>query len=85
MRTRAALFLCLLAGTAQASPTANEYEPCHKLGAYYLQTCLDRAAGQQQPQCWTEAHTAVDRCYTEVRASHDKGRIEEKRRAAQQR
>lgn len=78
MRRLAALLSCLAAVAAQASPTANEYLPCHQLGARYVQSCLDEAPGRPQPRCWTRARAAVDRCYGEVRDSHDRGKSGQK-------
>ncbi|WP_143072502.1 MULTISPECIES: hypothetical protein [unclassified Variovorax] len=65
----AAAFVC---ASALASPTSNEYLPCHALAARTLQSCLDASPGAEGTPCWPESRRARDRCYAEVRASHDR-------------
>ncbi|MCJ0763191.1 hypothetical protein [Variovorax terrae] len=71
----------LLAGVAQASPTASDYQACHARGALGLRHCLDRSPGTDLPVCWDNARAAVQRCYADVRNEYDPGYRAEKRAA----
>lgn len=77
-RWRGALFAGVLAGLlavpAQASPTSNEYEACHRRAAATLQSCLDTAPGRPPDRCWADARRANDLCYAQVRESHRRQR-----------
>ncbi len=78
----AALFMSVSALSA-ASPTANEYLPCHQATAMTLQRCLDQRPGYKNDACWREAQQANTACYQQVKASHapDPARIEAEKRA----
>lgn len=86
LRTPLAFVFTLLVahGAALASPTAEEFLPCHKMAADMLQRCLDGRPGYENDACWAEAKTAQQRCYRSVNKAHrpDKARIEAERRAA---
>ena len=77
----AALMLALPA--AIASPTANEYLPCHRQAARVLEMCLDDAPGGLHNACWKQARAHQEACYHEVRAAHvpDRKRTAAMRRA----
>ncbi|MES3023239.1 MAG: hypothetical protein V4857_16865 [Pseudomonadota bacterium] len=64
-------------GSSVASPTSNEYAPCHKLAAYSLTACLEQNPGYVNDKCWKESKRQNDACYAGVRESHrpDKAKI----------
>lgn len=64
---------------AVASPTSNEYLPCHQIAASVLQHCLDEIPGYADDKCWDEAKRVKSACYEKVVESHhvpDKSRVE---------
>ncbi len=64
---------------AVASPTSNEYLPCHQMAASALQHCLDEIPGYADDKCWDEAKRVKSACYGKVVESHhgpDRNRIE---------
>jgi hypothetical protein len=67
-----ALLLLSTCLPAMASPTPNEYLPCHQQGAALLSACLDRDPGNANAglHCWADAKRAHDACNANVRASH---------------
>ena len=73
--------LMSLALPVLASPTSDEYRPCHQLAAKVLQHCLDERPGYENAQCWDSAKQTQAKCYADVRASH---RPDPKRRAAEE-
>ena len=62
--------LILVTSPVTASPTANEYQQCHRAAAEYLQRCLDERPGYDNAQCWDRAKKLQAKCYADVRASH---------------
>lgn len=70
---------------ATASPTANEFLPCHRLATALLAQCLDATPGSEHELCWDSARRKHDACYEEVRASHvpDRKRIAAAKKAAE--
>jgi hypothetical protein len=66
-----------------ASPTLNEFLPCHKRAALTLQHCLDRQPGTANEECWLESRQVRDSCYDNVVSDHapDKARAAAMRRA----
>lgn len=75
-----ALLLSFSAGFACASATSADYAVCHRKAAQTLQMCLDRGGS---PECWAEARSVNERCYTSVREEYwvDKKTVEAMRRA----
>jgi bifunctional DNA-binding transcriptional regulator/antitoxin component of YhaV-PrlF toxin-antitoxin module len=73
--------ILLNASPVWASPTSDEYRPCHRLAAEVLQRCLDERPGYENAPCWDKAKTAQVSCYADVRANH---RPDPKRRAAEE-
>lgn len=74
--------------SAVASPTSNEYEPCHRTAAALLQACLDENPGSINDTCWTKARSANQSCYTMVNDQHrkpDRKEVEARRKAEQAR
>lgn len=73
-RPAAMAVMVLLAGNAAlASPTSNEYQQCHRVAALTLQYCLDETPGNLHgPGCWEKSRHSQERCYGEVRASHQR-------------
>jgi hypothetical protein len=68
-----------------ASPTSEEFLPCHKAASAVLQACLDKRPGVDDAACWTESRRANAACYTHVRQSHqrpDKARTQAAAKAA---
>lgn len=68
---------------ALASPTANEYQACHRQAARVVEMCLDDTPGGDGANCWKRAQAHQQACYREVRAAHvpDRRRIEAMRQA----
>lgn len=64
--------ICLFSISAitLASPTANEYLPCHRQAAASLQACLDHSPGAENQGCWRESQQRNASCYREVKLSH---------------
>ena len=81
----AGVFPAFCFSLAAASPTANEFLPCHQLSSSMLSTCLDQNPGYVAANCWETARRANDACYATVRKSHqpDRDRIEAEKRARQ--
>jgi hypothetical protein len=75
-----ALLISFSAGLACASATSADYAVCHRRAALTLQMCLDRGGS---PECWSEARSVNERCYTSVREAYsvDKKKVEAIRRA----
>ncbi len=72
-RVRHLVWLCGLAGLwplAGASPTANEFEPCHRAAAMRLQRCLSEAGTGAGDGCWTQVRTHHQACRAEVVRQH---------------
>ncbi|TMS57195.1 hypothetical protein MW7_014675 [Imbroritus primus] len=68
---------------AIASPTADEYLPCHRQAARALEMCLDAAPGGFHDDCWKRGRAYQQACYRTVKAAHvpDRKRIDAMRRA----
>ncbi|MCW5654911.1 hypothetical protein [Hydrogenophaga sp.] len=67
-----ALFCCLVGWVPAvgASPTANEFEPCHRAAAAHLQRCLsDDGTGAGQA-CWPQVRRRYEACRDAVVRSH---------------
>lgn len=69
---------------AVASPTPNEYVPCHQQAVQTLSACLEKNPGQNNSHCWNESQHANNVCYAGVRDGHlpDKARINAEKKAA---
>ena len=68
-----ALLALVAAGAALASPTSSEFQQCHRVAAATLQYCLDETPGNLHgPGCWQKSRRSQERCYDEVRASHQR-------------
>lgn len=80
----AATMLCAH-GIALASPTVQEFLPCHRLAADVLQRCLDQRPGYHNDECWERAKTAQRQCYRQVSDAHapDKARVDAEKKAIQ--
>ena len=70
-------------GVAVASPTSNEFLPCHQMASSRLLHCLDERPGYGADNCWDSARKVNDTCYADVRKSHrpDADMIEAKKKA----
>lgn len=68
---------------AIASPTADEYLPCHRQAARFLEMCLDAAPGGFHDDCWKRGRAHQQACYRAVKAAHapDRKRTDAMRRA----
>lgn len=75
----------LAAGVLHASPTPNEFQACHQLGAKLLQHCLDQAPGRLEEACWRQSRERTSGCYADVRnaGTRERERAEAARRAQQ--
>lgn len=85
---RSLWLLCGLAPLAAASPTANEFEPCHRAAAMQLQRCLSEVGTGEGGACWTQAQTRHQACRAEVVRQHappDAARLRALREASGQR
>lgn len=73
--------------SAFASPTSDEFMPCHRLASSTLLQCLDQNPGLHDGKCWDSARKLNEACYDKVRKDHrpDAGRIEAEKRANEQR
>jgi hypothetical protein len=81
-------FAAMLAPWALASPTANEFERCHRGAALILQHCLNKAGQGDDAACWPQAQTYHRDCRTEVVQEHqppDAARVKALREASRQR
>lgn len=69
-----------------ASPTSDEFVPCHQMASEVLLVCLNDHAGQTGDTCWDAARRNNETCYDRVFARHrpDKARIEAEKRALEQ-
>jgi hypothetical protein len=83
MRFSLAFLLSAFYSLAIASPTSNEYLPCHKMAASMLLNCLDERPGYVNDQCWESSRHQTNVCYAEVKKSHrpDPDMIEAKKKA----
>lgn len=63
---------------AAASPTANEFTPCHQAASASLFQCLEKNAGYVNDDCWNAAKRRNTTCYASLQERHrpDKARIE---------
>lgn len=59
---------------AVASPTANEFLPCHQMASSVLLHCLDEIPGSVDDKCWDAARRQNRACYAKVRESHRPGK-----------
>lgn len=68
---------------AAASPTANEFTPCHQAASASLFQCLEENPGYTNDACWDTARRRQTACYASVQERHrpDKARIEAKEKA----
>lgn len=75
-----ALLISFSAEFACASATSADYAVCHRKAAQTLQMCLDKGGSTD---CWSEARSVNERCYTSVREAYgvDKKKVEAMRRA----
>src|SRR5436190_2215491 len=48
---------------AVASPTSNEFLPCHQMASSVLLHCLDEKPGYSADNCWDSARKVNDTCY----------------------
>ena len=62
--------LFMIPAITLASPTPNEYLPCHRLAAATLQACLDHGHETANQDCWNESRQRNATCYREVKLSH---------------
>lgn len=78
MKFGAGGFLAFYCSVAVASPTPNEFLPCHQMAASVLMKCLDQNPGYADDHCWDAARHQNAACYAKVQASHqpDRERIE---------
>ena len=72
-RTLLILWLMSQAALAGASPTANEFERCHKIASAMLEMCLNKNTDAPAESCWDAAKRSNLSCYQEVKASHTPG------------
>jgi hypothetical protein len=78
----------VLAQGALASPTANEFEPCHRGAAWRLQHCLSKAGMGDGAACWPQAQAYHQQCRQAVVQEHqrpDAARVEAMREAERKR
>lgn len=78
----------LWAPLALASPTANEFERCHRGAALYLQHCLGKAGMGDGSACWPQAQAHHQECRRAVVQEHqppDAARVEAMREAERKR
>ncbi|OSZ71646.1 hypothetical protein [Hydrogenophaga sp. IBVHS1] len=78
----------LWAPLALASPTANEFERCHRGAALSLQHCLSEAGMGDGGACWPQARAYHEDCRRKVVQEHqppDAARVEAMREAARRR
>lgn len=73
----------LAAGGLHASPTSNEFQACHQLGAALLRHCLDEAPGKLDSTCWQRSRERTAACYADVRGGD--ARQQERARAERER
>ncbi len=60
----------VIAQTAWASPTPEDYRQCHRKAATVLRHCLDEAPGARHGnQCWETSRQTQKACYLEMRKS----------------
>ena len=89
MRVLLSLSIGLLwAPLALASPTANEFERCHRGAALSLQHCLSEAGMGDASACWPQAQAHHQNCWREVVKEHqppDAARVEAMREAERRR
>ena len=69
-----------------ASPTSNEFLPCHKGASALLWYCLDERPGYSADNCWDRARKYNDTCYANVRKRHrpDPDRIKAEKKAREE-
>lgn len=87
------LFILLVSGTmlahgVWASPTANEFAPCHRGAAWRLQHCLSEAGMNDGAACWPQVQTYHRDCRKAVVRQHqppDAARVEAAREAERKR
>ncbi|WP_439589637.1 hypothetical protein [Hydrogenophaga sp.] len=89
MRVLPALGIVVLwAPLALASPTANEFERCHRGAALRLQHCLSESGAGDGGVCWPQAQAYHEDCRKAVVQEHqrpDAARVEAMREAARRR
>jgi hypothetical protein len=71
---------------AMASPTSNEFLPCHKMASAVLLHCLDEKTGHGAGDCWDRSRNTNDTCYEDVWKSHrpDPDRIKAEKKAKEE-
>lgn len=67
MHFKLAGMMLLATGIAQASPTANEFRPCHAVAGTVLEQCLNE---HDSEECWDKARAAKADCYKRVFKQH---------------
>lgn len=73
------LAITLLSTYALATPTAEDFQQCHRMTAAALEECLNENPGSQNTtRCFKEASRVLSRCVAELKSSHSK----ERRKAA---
>jgi len=82
-----ALLTACQAPVALASPTADEFLPCHQIASSALLKCfkcLDQSHGYNSGKCWDSARALNEACYAKVSESHrpDAARIEAAKQTA---
>ena len=68
------LLISLLAfSNANASPTSNEYEECHKLASKYLYNCLnENMNSSSNGKCWVKSRESYKSCHSRIIKKHDR-------------